>query len=117
MIKIELINGVPCISNVEITRTAAKFYYDEAADKDFDFRTFYEALLVVIKNHIIRLEPTMAKHIHKRDNERWIDKAAFFELSQVYKNGEQQGLDEGYTQSILAELGEFYTPIRTEAAA
>ena len=116
MVKIELIEGVPCISDIEITRTTASFHYDEAEDKDFDLAVFYKALFPVIKNHIVALEATMAKHIHKRDNERWIDKAAFFELSQVYRNGDQCGLDEAYTQMILAELGEFHTN-QTEAAA
>ena len=109
--KIELIEGSPCISNVEITGTASNYYYDQAEDKDFDLAEFYKALFPVIKNHIISLEKTMAKHIHKIRGERWIDRAAFFELAQLY------GFDETYTQTVLAELGEFHTPIQNEAAA
>ena len=108
--KIELIDGSPCISNVEITATAANFYYDQAEDKDYDLGEFYTALFDVIKRHIVQLEKTLPNHIHRINGECFLDRAAFYELSQVYRNGEQRGLDEAYTQTILAELGEYRQP-------
>ena len=115
MIKIELLKDdakkayVPCISEVEIATSAASYYYKQAEDKDFDLAKFCGELMMAVKSHLVRMEQgDMVGHIYRKPPHVFADRAAFYELAQIYN------WDEEYTQTVLAELGEFNV---SEAAA
>ena len=107
MIKIELLDNVPCITCVEIARTSAAAFYENATVQDkeeCDLAAFYKAHYPIVKARLIKLAGEgMEQHIHRRPPLVFADRAAFFELAQIYN------WDEAYMQTVLAELGEFTT--------
>ena len=105
MIKIELIDNVPCISCAEIARTSANDFYNNASDQAkeaCDLAEFYKAHYPIVKARLIELAGEgMERHIYRRPPLVFADRAAFFELAQIYNWPEE------YFQAVLTELGEY----------
>lgn len=102
-IQVERIDNEPLISHIEIARTSANYYYQQADDKDFDLAAYMAKHTAAIKRHLLRMEGEgMSQHIQRRVFDVLVDKAAFFELAQRYN------WDETYFQTVLEALDEYH---------